>query len=246
MLLSEKTAEMQTSRRILVVEDTPICREPIISALRLKGFDAVGAGDGRKALELIAAVKPDLVLLDIVMPQMNGWEMLRELRGNPKTATMPVILLTATADRQWIARARAMGVSGYLLKGQFSMTELFTRVEKCFAPARNVAHSRAAAPPAPPTAGAASAPMLHESQDARRESEAEILAQAVALATTLEGTIGSFVDLMKKHPDLAAKAIQSADSTISHTGKDQPNGNCNQVVRSIALKAVRNIATCAA
>src|SRR5436309_1153987 len=88
----------RAKRRILVVEDTPICREPIISALRLKGFDAIGAADGRKALDLIAATKPDLVLLDIVMPNMNGWEMLRELRTNPKHAAMPVILLTATAD----------------------------------------------------------------------------------------------------------------------------------------------------
>src|SRR5258707_8187492 len=121
-----------TTRRILVVEDAPICREPIVSALRLKGFDAIGAADGRKALDLIAATKPDLVLLDIVMPNMNGWEMLRELRTNPKHAAMPVILLTATADRQWISRARAMGVAGYLLKGQFSMVELFMRVDKCF------------------------------------------------------------------------------------------------------------------
>src|SRR5258706_4890102 len=141
-----QTAASQATRRILVVEDTPICREPLVSALRLKGFETTGAEDGRKALELIASTRPDLVLLDIVMPQMDGWEVLRLLRNNPKHADLPVILLTSTVDRELIARARALGVCDYLLKGQFSMTELFARVQKYLDPIPDPAVSSVAAP----------------------------------------------------------------------------------------------------
>src|SRR5258708_36583855 len=95
-----------TTRRILVVEDAPICREPIVSALRLKGFDAIGAADGRKALDLIAATKPDLRLLDIVVPNMNGWEMLGELRPNPRHGAMPAALVARAADRQRVPLCR--------------------------------------------------------------------------------------------------------------------------------------------
>src|SRR5260370_30691903 len=91
----------------------------------------MGAENGQKALERINSLRTDLVLLDIVMPEMDGWALLRELRSKPEHAKLPVILLTATADREWVARAREFGVREYLLKGQFSMIELFARVYKC-------------------------------------------------------------------------------------------------------------------
>src|SRR5438876_385744 len=107
-----------------VRHQTQVLRSPVPLGLSKHGCRANhGGADGRKALELIAKAKPDLVLLDIVMPEMDGWEVLLQLRNNPKHTDLPVLLLTATADRELIARARALGVRDYLLKGQFSMDE---------------------------------------------------------------------------------------------------------------------------
>src|SRR5260370_33930549 len=135
-------------RKVLVVEDTAICREPLVSALKLHGFEAIGAADGQKALDLIATTAPDLILLDIAMPQMDGWTMLSKLRDDPKHARTPVILLTATADAEWVARARQLGVREYLLKTDFSITDMFARVQKCLGmrPEKSPAQQTPAAP----------------------------------------------------------------------------------------------------
>src|SRR5437016_3053187 len=109
----------QPARKILVVEDTAICREPIISALKLDGFQVTGAADGQEAIDLIGSARPDLMLLDLEMPRMDGWTVLRLIRDHADHAELPVILLTATVDKECVARARALGVREYLLKGQF-------------------------------------------------------------------------------------------------------------------------------
>jgi DNA-binding response OmpR family regulator len=224
----------RTAPRILVVEDTPICREPLISALKLKGFDAMGAENGQKALERINSVRPDLVLLDIVMPEMDGWALLRELRSKPEHAKLPVILLTATADREWVARAREFGVREYLLKGQFSMIELFARVYKC------LGLRKKPVPPQPVTSG----PLAKASATATMATlnvESEVLAHAIALATSLKGTVESLAALIEHHPQLAERVGEAADSTISRPSQNPPDAKLDKVARGVARQAILSI-----
>ena len=90
-----------TVRTILVVDDESAIRDLIVAVLEDEGYRAIGAGSGRRALELIAVEAPDLVLMDIMMPEMDGQEALRRLRQLERSAPLPVILMSAafTADR---------------------------------------------------------------------------------------------------------------------------------------------------
>ena len=115
---------------ILVVDDMPIFRDPIAASLRLAGFGTVCAANGREALVAAKANRPDVILLDIAMPVMDGIACLRALRADAELAKTPVILLTAMSDKRYVVEAGKLGVQDYLLKSAFSMRELLTRVCK--------------------------------------------------------------------------------------------------------------------
>jgi HD-like signal output (HDOD) protein/DNA-binding NarL/FixJ family response regulator len=116
--------------RVLVVDDMPIFREPIAASIRRAGYVTFSAADGKEALALVQKEKPDLVLLDVAMPVMNGLECLKALRANPETRNIPVIMLTAMAEREPIAEALKIGIQGYLLKSQFSLEDMLARIAK--------------------------------------------------------------------------------------------------------------------
>ena len=81
--------------RILVVDDTPKNVKLLADLLSVKGYDVETADSGQAALNSISKVTPDLVLLDVVMPQMSGYEVCRRIRGNPMTDRLPVVMVTA-------------------------------------------------------------------------------------------------------------------------------------------------------
>ena len=115
---------------ILVVDDMPIFRDPIAATLRLAGFETVCAANGRDALAAAKTHRPDVILLDVAMPVMDGIACLRALRVDPDLGKTPVILLTAMSDKRYVVEAGKLGVQDYLLKSAFSMQELLTRVCK--------------------------------------------------------------------------------------------------------------------
>lgn len=82
---------------ILLVEDNEMNREMLSRRLERKGFDVVMAGDGRQALDLAGDVLPDLILMDLSLPEIDGWETSRRLKGQPGTRHIPIIALTAHA-----------------------------------------------------------------------------------------------------------------------------------------------------
>ena len=87
------------SARILVVDDSPTIRKVVCSILEASAFAALPAQDGQEALELLAYEKVDLVLLDFVMPRMNGYQFCRELRANDELKNLPVVLMSAKGDK---------------------------------------------------------------------------------------------------------------------------------------------------
>jgi CheY-like chemotaxis protein len=87
------------SARILVVDDSPTIRKVVGTILERGAYQAVLAGDGQEALELLSHEKVDLVLLDFVMPRMNGYQFCRELRSHPELKTLPVVLMSAKGDK---------------------------------------------------------------------------------------------------------------------------------------------------
>ena len=84
-------------QKILVVDDEPAIRELIVAVLEDEGYEAIGTGSGSRALELLPRERPDLVLMDIMMPEMDGREALRRMRQRPEWAATPVVLMSAAA-----------------------------------------------------------------------------------------------------------------------------------------------------
>src|SRR5690348_14204117 len=115
---------------VFVVDDTSIIREPIAAALTAAGYQTVCAGDGREALAALDRQTPDVMVLDLNMPEVGGLQVLEAMRRRPATANTPVILLTATADRETVLSAAQWGVRDYVLKSGFSLTQLISRVQK--------------------------------------------------------------------------------------------------------------------
>jgi len=105
------------AKRVLVVDDDRVIQQLLEVNLQLEGYDVVAtASDGAEALEKITELKPDLVILDIMMPKMDGLEVCRRLRENADTAKIPVILLSARAQDLDIREGLDIGASAYLTK----------------------------------------------------------------------------------------------------------------------------------
>jgi adenylate cyclase len=117
---------MTGDARILVVDDVPANLRLLEAVLAPRGYDVVTATDGAVALELAESAKPDLVLLDVVMPQPDGYAVCRRLRGREETALLPVIMLTASVGPEK-TRALEAGADDYIAK-PFDHEELLARV----------------------------------------------------------------------------------------------------------------------
>lgn len=115
---------------ILVVDDMPICREPIADILSARGFDVILGASGEEALAKLESQRVDLLLLDVMMPGMDGLSVLTILRRDPRWTSLPVVLLTDAAQADTVRNAARIGVQGYLLKSNFSVDNLVSLVEK--------------------------------------------------------------------------------------------------------------------
>ena len=118
---------------ILVVDDMAVFREPIAASLRAEGYETICAANGREALGLVKSHSPDLILLDVAMPVMDGLEFLRAVQADSTIPRPPVILLTAVSEKDYVVEAARFGVQDYQLKSQFSLDHLYHRIERCLA-----------------------------------------------------------------------------------------------------------------
>ncbi len=113
--------------KVLVIEDEELIRESILHLLNKRGFSATGAENGRLGLQLAKEIFPDLILCDVRMPELDGYEVLRALRQDPTTATVPLILLTAEASQNVIYQGQLLGANGYLIK-PFTINQLLEAI----------------------------------------------------------------------------------------------------------------------
>ncbi len=118
-------------KKILAVDDERHIVRLVQVNLERAGYEVVTAFDGKDALEKVASEQPDLVVLDVMMPYMDGFEVLRELRKSPNTRELPVIMLTAKAQDADVFRGWQSGVDCYLTK-PFNPMELISFVKRIF------------------------------------------------------------------------------------------------------------------
>jgi DNA-binding response OmpR family regulator len=102
--------------RVLVVDDDEVIRQLIAVNLTLEGFDVATAIDGQDCLDKVQAIAPDVITLDVMMPRLDGWETAVQLRQAPHTAHIKVVLITARAQEDDMARGSSVGADAYLTK----------------------------------------------------------------------------------------------------------------------------------
>lgn len=115
-------------RKILIVDDEVRMRRVIADYLRIKGYETAEVADGVEALEKFSAENPDLVLLDVMMPRMDGWEVCRRIRARSR---VPVIMLTAKGEEEDELQGFSLGADEYIMK-PFSLKILLARIEAVF------------------------------------------------------------------------------------------------------------------
>ena len=115
---------------VLMVDDVPLFRDVVLHALQRAGHQVVCAANGAAAMETLKTVRPDLILLDLAMPEMNGLAFLRQLRADRNLARTPVIVVSALSETPEVKEATRIGVQGHLLKSRFSLEQLIAQVKR--------------------------------------------------------------------------------------------------------------------
>ena len=117
-------------KKVLVVEDEGPLREVVTANLEENGFIALGAGDGKEGLNVALVEHPDLILLDIIMPKMDGVAMLKELRKDDWGKDVPVIMLTNLEDSGKVAEATEAGAYDYLIKIDWKLQDVVNKIKE--------------------------------------------------------------------------------------------------------------------
>lgn len=117
-------------RRILIVDDMLVSREALAKILERHGYETIPAMNGAEALALLKKNKIDLILLDQMMPEVDGLTFLAGIRRFPKWKNLPVIMFTGVKERNCVSRAQGLDVREFLVKGEYDTRELIGLIEK--------------------------------------------------------------------------------------------------------------------
>ena len=123
----------ESARRILLAEDDRFLRKAAETALKRQGFTVLAAVDGEEALRMARTEAPDLILLDLIMPKLQGFEVLRALKADAATAATPVIILSNLGQDSDVKQAMEAGAAGYFVKANLSLQALVKQVGEMLA-----------------------------------------------------------------------------------------------------------------
>ncbi len=119
----------QNAKKILLVEDDDSLASVYVTRLEAEGFNIKRVPNGEEALSAALAMRPDIILLDVMMPKVSGFDVLDILRNTPETANMKVVMLTALSQESDKKRAEDLGVNDYLVKSQVVIADVVERVK---------------------------------------------------------------------------------------------------------------------
>ena len=115
---------------ILLIEDDPLLIDIYSTKLKESGFEVTVAEDGEKGLRSLEGAMPNLVLLDIVLPKQNGWEVLSKIRQNDRFKGLKVVLLSNLGQKEEIEKGLSLGADRYLIKAHFTPTQVVQEIQK--------------------------------------------------------------------------------------------------------------------
>ena len=132
---------MTEKKRIVVVEDETALLNVLIEWLTTEGYEASGAATGQEGVALIKQNLPHLILLDIILPGKNGFEVMKDLSGDPAAAKIPVVILTNLGDQQERQTAMSLGAKGYLVKAENDFPSIKKMIESILGHSNNKNHA---------------------------------------------------------------------------------------------------------
>ncbi|MEA3295617.1 MAG: response regulator [Patescibacteria group bacterium] len=118
------------SKKILIIEDDKFLRELISQKISKQGYIVIGAIDGEDGIEEFKKEKPDLVLLDLILPGIDGFEVLSQIKSNAELSKTPVIILSNLGQKEDIEKGVNLGADDYLIKAHFTPNEIIEKIEK--------------------------------------------------------------------------------------------------------------------
>lgn len=116
--------------KILIVEDDEFLANIYQTKFEIEGFKVFAAGDGEQGLKLASSKEPEIILLDILLPKLDGFAVLEQLKKDPATKNIPVILLTNLGQKEDVQKGLKMGAADYLIKAHFKPSETVDKVKK--------------------------------------------------------------------------------------------------------------------
>lgn len=122
--------DITSHKTVLIVEDEEPLRRAVVDTLTHEGFNAIEAKDGQEGVAQAIAHTPDLILLDILMPNMDGRAALKEIRNNEATEHIPVIMLTNMSDMSYVAEVTSYPKVDYLVKSDWSITDVLGKIRQ--------------------------------------------------------------------------------------------------------------------
>lgn len=117
-------------KTILLIEDDPFLVDLYNTKLKEEGFEVEIAVSGREGLRKFKEKKPDLILLDIVLPDLDGWEVFEEIKKMDKLNDLKIVILSNLAEKRDVERAQELGATSYLIKSHFTPTEVVEKINK--------------------------------------------------------------------------------------------------------------------
>ncbi len=118
------------NKKILIVEDDIALRQTLAEFLDAEEFSVITASDGEEGVHAAKGGLPNLILLDIILPKKNGYDVIKELKADEKTKNIPIILLTNLGSLSDIEKALALGATTYLVKGDYQLKEIVEKIKE--------------------------------------------------------------------------------------------------------------------
>lgn len=116
--------------KILIIEDEEVLGEVLKEKFDEEKFTCTWKADGESGLKEVEKMMPDMVLLDLILPKMDGFDVLREIKDNPKTKNIPVVVLSNLGEDEEIKKALSLGALDYMVKAQHPMNEVVAKVKQ--------------------------------------------------------------------------------------------------------------------
>jgi CheY-like chemotaxis protein len=124
------SAEETKKKKVLIVDDDAFLSGIYATKLELEGFAVVSARDGEEGLKVALKEKPDMILMDVLMPKLDGFEALKRLKADPETKAIPVIMLSNLGQKEDVEKGMQEGAADYLIKAHFVPAEAVEKIKK--------------------------------------------------------------------------------------------------------------------